>query len=405
MPKHVLMISAHAGEMDRRIIAEANTLAASGREVTLVSVPTNVPENCLHRDIRLVLPPNTPSVLKKRERGWLRTWAWNSAKVVFHLFKPLVRARRLRALQRLFIDFTPPGVYDVIHCHDLDTLPAAQALRQRLAPHAKLVYDAHELFPYQIADRSFQSYWSWVERKCIHHPDLVITVNDSIAEQLASLYGIRRPAVIFNSYGNHTHQAPLATDAFFRHFGVPAGGFSVLFQGSLTPLRNLPNLVRAFGRLNDSYRLFILGAGPLEREMRQICQREGISRVAFGGHIPQAELLRYTAHAHLGIIPYEDAGLLNMRYCSPNKLFEFIEAKVPICASRLPELARLVTENGIGASYAMDSAEQVAGAIHDCRQRCERGEFAASMRENARRRFAWSEQSKRLLGLYEDLGV
>jgi glycosyltransferase involved in cell wall biosynthesis len=167
----------------------------------------------------------------------------------------------------------------------------------------------------------------------------------------------------------------------------------------------LPALVRAFARLDSACRLFILGSGPLEEELRRICASQGIGNVSFGGHIPQAELLRYTAHADLGMIPYEDAGLLNMRYCSPNKLFEFIEAKVPICASMLPELSRLVTENKIGAAYHMGSADEIAAAIRDCRQRCERGEFTGTTRENARQKFAWSEQSKRLLALYEGLGV
>lgn len=401
----VLVLSAHTGEMDRRIIAEANSLAESGRAVTLVSVPTKVPENCLQPGVQLILPPYPVGGPKKRARGWLADLAYRSAKKVFHLFRPLVRARRFRALQREFIDSTPAAAYDAIHCHDLDTLPAAQAVRERLAPRAKLIYDAHELYPYQVTDPAFQSYWAWVEMKCIHHPDLVITVNESIADQFANIYGIRRPAVIFNSYGSHGNQVPLSREAFFRHFGVPPGGFCVLFQGSLTPLRNLPNLVRAFASLDDSYRLFILGSGPLEQELRQLCQQAHIGNVAFGGHIPQADLLRFTAHADMGIIPYEDAGLLNMRYCSPNKLFEFIEAKVPICASQLPELTRLVTDNGIGATYRMQSAAAVASAIRDCRQRCERGEFATAQRESARRRFAWSEQSKRLIALYDSLGV
>jgi glycosyltransferase involved in cell wall biosynthesis len=327
------------------------------------------------------------------------------ARVALAPLRSWVRNHRLKARKRYFLQQTPPAPYDAIHCHDLDTLPAAQALRTALAPNAKLIYDAHELFPYQEPDRSFQRYWSAIEAKFIPLADLVITVNESVAEQLALPYGIRTPEVIYNSCGDPSNDAPLSLDEFYQRFHAPAGGFRVLFQGGLHPLRNLPNLVRAFARLDDSYGLFIIGTGPLEAKLRALCNQQRSGNVHFGGFIPPSELLRYTAHADLGIIPYEDGGLLNMRYCTPNKLFEFIEAGVPICASDLPELARVVVENNIGAVYLMRSPDDIAAAIQDCRHLCERGDFALACRQQARRRFAWSEQAKRLIALYEQLGV
>jgi glycosyltransferase involved in cell wall biosynthesis len=213
------------------------------------------------------------------------------------------------------------------------------------------------------------------------------------------------PAVIYNSYSSPTIAAPLSLGDFHRHFAAPPGAFRVVFQGALHPLRNLPNLARAFAHLGPSYRLLIIGSGPMERPVRDLCARHAIANVHLGGFIPQAELLRYTVHADLGVIPYEDPGLLNMRYCTPNKLFEFIEARVPICASDLPELSRMVMGNRIGGVYPMTSPEKIARALQDCRARCERGEFSAAAREAAQRKFCWAEQGKRLLTLYEQLGA
>jgi glycosyltransferase involved in cell wall biosynthesis len=398
----VLMISGHYGHLDRRIIAEANSLAASGRAVTLVSVPTRIPDHCLQAGVRVVIGSQTGG---DKTRGWLHSLARAAAVKVFGAFRPCIWARRQRALERYFLDLIPPADYTAIHCHDLDTLPAAQAVRHRLAPRAKLLYDSHELFPYQVIDQGYQRFWRRIEERYIHSADVVITVNESVASQMEKLYGITTPFIILNSCDNPWNQEPVTVAEFFRHFRATPGGFRVLFQGSLTPLRNLPNLVRAFALLDNSFRLFILGSGPLETQMRQICAGQGIRNVLFGGHIPQADLLRFTAHADLGMIPYLDGGILNMRYCTPNKLFEFIQVKVPVCASKLPELTRLVTENGIGAVYEMRSPQEVAAAIQDCRRRCERDEFDSSARERARKKFAWSEQSKRLIGLYESLGV
>jgi glycosyltransferase involved in cell wall biosynthesis len=400
----VLVISAHRGLIDRRIVAEINSLAESGREVTLVSVPADIPEHSLHPSVRLEMPASR-SPERSHTNSWLRSQLTASARVVLAPLRQWVRARRMRARVRFFLRATPRAAYDAIHCHDLETLPAAEAMRKAVSPAAKLIYDSHELFPYQEKDLSFQRYWSRVENRFIGCADLIIVPNASMAEQMARLYGVQVPAVIFNSYGNPTSAAPLSMDEFQRRFNAPPGGFRVLFQGGLHPLRNLPNLVRAFGQIDPSNRLFIIGTGPLEKQVREICRRQRILNVFFGGFIPQADLLRYTVHADLGMIPYEDAGLLNMRYCSPNKLFEFIEAKIPICASELPELSRIVREHGIGGVYPMNSAEEIAAAIRDCRKRVERGEFTAAAREQARQSYAWCTQAQRLIGLYEQLGA
>jgi glycosyltransferase involved in cell wall biosynthesis len=111
------------------------------------------------------------------------------------------------------------------------------------------------------------------------------------------------------------------------------------------------------------------------------------------------------AHVHLGIIPYSGRELLNNFYCTPNKLFEFIEAEIPICANNLPELRQIIMAHGIGGVYSMEGSEAIAKAIEDCRRRHTRGEFTPSALRAARDKFAWENQGKKLLQLYSSLGV
>jgi glycosyltransferase involved in cell wall biosynthesis len=190
-----------------------------------------------------------------------------------------------------------------------------------------------------------------------------------------------------------------------QHFGAPAGGFRVLFQGQLVNDKGLRHLVRAFRELAPSLQLFLLGGGPLQTPLQKLCQRLRIGNVFFGAWVPQADLLRYVAHANLGIIPYSGRTLLNNRYCTPNKLFEFIEAEIPICANDLPELRRIVTGNGIGAVSPMEDAAAMARAVEACRQQCVQGSFTPAALRQARHKFAWEKQAKTLLQLYEQLGV
>ena len=403
----VLVLSQHTGQIDRRIVAEINSLAASGREVTLVSVPTVILEGCLDERVRVVMPTPTSPVfmgkeLMKRVAKKLPSPLASLAKTVWHRLRPMSDA----SVNNYFVQVTPKEKFDVIHCHDLDTLPAAVEIREILVPGATLIYDSHELFPFQFPrGDERQRYWSDIEEAHIRKADLVITVNESISSELARLYDIDLPEVIYNSYGVPGNVSLLDEREFLAHFGASPGGFRVMFQGGFVQEKNLENLVQAFQKLDTAVQLFLLGAGPAEALLKTLCTRLGISNVFFGRWVPQEHLLRYIAHAHLGVIPYSGSTLLNNRYCTPNKLFEFIEAEIPICASDLPELRRIVAGHGIGAVYPMEDVTAIAHAIEACRVRCLRGDFALSTRHAARQKFSWERQEARLLELYERLGV
>src|SRR5207302_1712251 len=74
---------------------------------------------------------------------------------------------------------------DVYHAHDLNNLEVAY--RAAKASGAKLVYDAHELFP-EMANRWVRlkrRAWRRLEGRLLPEADLAITVNELIAEEMA----------------------------------------------------------------------------------------------------------------------------------------------------------------------------------------------------------------------------
>merc|ERR1711941_250938 len=87
---------------------------------------------------------------------------------------------------------------DYIMCCDLPVLPAAvYASKIKNIP---LVYDAHELYPEQaIFPKDKREFYTRIESHFIKYPDLVITVNDSIAEEMSKRYEINKPEVILNA--------------------------------------------------------------------------------------------------------------------------------------------------------------------------------------------------------------
>ncbi len=400
----VLVLSAHVGGLDRRIVAEVNTLASSGRDVTFVSLPVEIPAWAIDPRVRIVMQP----MARLKRHACLKHLAYQLpfgcreyAKAAWRLVGP----KPIATNRHYFSQMTPNDRYDVIHCHDLDTLPMGADIRAKMCPDAKLIYDSHELFPHQFPTGRYQRYWSRVEADYVSTADLVITVNESIARALTHFYGIARPEVIYNSYGTPGQDESLDEDAFLRHFGARAGRFRMIFQGNMVVEKNVEALLRAFQMLPETTQLFFLGGGPMQGQLQILRDRLRLNNVFFGTWVDQDQLLGYVKQAHMGVIPYVGDELLNNRYCTPNKLFEYIEAEIPICASDLPELRRIVKGYGLGGVYAMHDPESIAKAVAECRDRYVMGEFTRAAQRAARERFSWQRQGVKLLGFYDRFGV
>lgn len=79
-----------------------------------------------------------------------------------------------------------------------------------------------------------------------------------------------------------------------------------------------------------------------------------------------AELPLWTAGATVGLIPYMNRGL-NHWYCTPNKLWEYPSAGVPVLASPFPEMMKLIQAHGFGWALAPNwDAAGLAAQVAAC---------------------------------------
>jgi glycosyltransferase involved in cell wall biosynthesis len=288
---------------------------------------------------------------------------------------------------------------DAYHAHDLHTLPAAALAARR--DRATLVYDAHELYPEMSTLSARESrIWRVVERALIGRADHVITVCESIADELSARYRIAKPTVLLNcpprpQITSDRDSDPLRERIDLADRTVPI----VLYQGGFTANRGLPQLVRAGGLLEQGV-LVLMGWGQLEDELRRIIAEHRLEeRVLITPAVPPSELLEFSAGADIGVIPYEPVGL-NNTYTTPNKLFDYIAVGLPVAASPLPELRRFVEGLGLGSTFASIDEAGIAATINAMLGDPER---MHSMREAALRAapsLSWEVEAEKLLAVY-----
>jgi glycosyltransferase involved in cell wall biosynthesis len=109
----------------------------------------------------------------------------------------------------------------------------------------------------------------------------------------------------------------------------------------------LEQAIRAMKWVQNA-RLIIAGDGDIKTELEELTVREELQeKVQFLGRLSIDELAELTPKADLGLSIEEDMGL-NYRYALPNKLFDYIQALVPVLVTNLPEMAAIVKKYAIG---------------------------------------------------------
>jgi glycosyltransferase involved in cell wall biosynthesis len=277
--------------------------------------------------------------------------------------------------------------------NDLDTLPAnfvASRFRK-----VNLIYDSHELFtqvPELLNRKKVQAIWKWIEYEIVPKLRYAVTVNYSIATIYRRLYGTR-----FRVVRNVPERLDLIQPK------KSPGKKIIIYQGALNMGRGLELVIDAMQYLPDALFLMV-GTGDIEKELEQrVKQRKVEDRVEFRGRVLPEDLFEHTLKADLGISLEEDLGL-NYRYSLPNKLFDYIQCRVPVLCSALPEMSRIVDSYGIGVSTRERDPEKIAGIIRYMLKERSGGAWREAL-DRAAIELCWENESGIYLDLLKECGV
>ena len=245
---------------------------------------------------------------------------------------------------------------DLLWANDLDTLLPNYLISKICS--SRLIYDSHEYFtevPELINRKRVRSIWLFIERMIFPKLKHVITVNEKLAEIYNEKYKV--PVTVIKNVPN------LKDYSVTRPFDfVKDDERIILYQGSLNKGRGLELMISTMPLLKN-YRLIIIGDGyQLEKLKDQVANSDLGGKVIFLGKKLPEQLPGLTKNADVGISLEEDLGL-NYRYALPNKIFDYIQAGIPVVASDLPLLDQLFQEFKVGEILKQRNPESLAYLI------------------------------------------
>ena len=258
----------------------------------------------------------------------------------------------------------------------------------------KLIIDLHELFPEvpEVTDRKFvKKIWTSIENIFFPYIKTGYTVCQSIADYYEKKYGMKLKVIrnvpakkLFTGNGN---------TGILKYDGKKI----ILYQGAVNEGRGIEWIIDAMPYIDNAI-FIIIGKGDLYEELQEKVQKMQLcDKVIFKGIIPFRELPAYTNCADLGVCLLEKKGL-SYYYSLPNRVFDFMQAHVPLLATDFPEIANILNLYGTGRLIDHHEPEYLAGVI--CEMLTQPKEHF--LYEKANEEFNWEKEEKVLIDVFRD---
>ncbi len=356
---------------DQRVMKMAETVSKLSCDITIIG---RITEGCCGKEM---IPFRTKRFRMIFKKGFLFYKFFNIRLFVFLLFHK----------------------YDILVSNDLDTLlPNFIVSRMKGVP---VVYDSHEYFTGvpELHDRPFVTWvWKSIEKAIFPKLKYVMTVSDPIASLYENLYSIR-PLVVRNFSKSTDHIIPFSRE----ELGINKDCLLLIIQGTgINMGRGAEELLGALN-VTSNVSLLLVGSGDIVDYLKKLADELGISnRIKFIKRVAWEELMRYTRSADIGVTLDKDFND-NYRFSLPNKLFDYISAGIPVLASDLPEVKKILTENGCGIIIDQVTIEKISAALAYLRDNREKLYALRKNAVSASEKIRWEAENEKVTDLYEGI--
>jgi glycosyltransferase involved in cell wall biosynthesis len=242
-----------------------------------------------------------------------------------------------------------------------------------------------------------------IERFVLTHVASTFVVSEEIRERCIAI-GVAPERVVL--VGN----TPENVDDLHRHHPIPhdiadwAGRPLMVFVGNLLPSRGLSLAIDATNiarRDVADVGFVIVGDGREEPALHRQIRALGLDgHVRLVGWKAPAEHPAYLAHATVGVLPFLPTQHISITLA--NKLFDYMGASLPVLASDVPSMRRIVAGTGCGLLVAPKDATALATGLVTLLQDPElRERMGRNGRAAVETTYAWAEDRRRFVDAIE----
>ena len=285
---------------------------------------------------------------------------------------------------------------------------AGALLSQWMGVPLVLEYNASELWMADYWDPTrFRTWLRLCEEVSLKSASMIVVVSEPIRQELLQR-GIPSDRITVSPNAvdpDHFHPG-CGGEKLRERINLDRSQTVVAFVGSFSHWHGIPVLQEAIRQMlqeksSEAVRFLLVGQGPLHGEMRSaLSQFEETRQVVFTGIVPHDQIRSYLDAADILVSPHVPLPDGRPFFGSPTKLFEYMAMGKPIVASRLDQLAEVLTHNDTALLVTPGSAEELMAAIlllqRDEKLRRRLGEQARAV---AIEHHTWQQNAARVLQL------
>lgn len=239
--------------------------------------------------------------------------------------------------------------FDIIIVENIQLLPIAFEIKKK----AKVIFDAREYYPREFENSFMFRLLSRPERirlcnTYLHQCDALITVSNGLAEEYKKEFSVSMQVI---------RSVP-------KYVLLPVQSchkdkIRMIHHGNAHSDRRLENMISIVRQLDERFTLdlFLTGPNNIIKRLKKISR--GDSRIRFFPPVPYLEIIPMLNQYDIGFYFLEPTGF-NTTHCLPNKLFEFIQARLAVAIGPSPEMAKVIKKFHCGiVSPTFDCSDMI----------------------------------------------
>jgi len=332
--KNILIISFSIISKDPRVMRQALALRLSNN-VNIVGFGDNPSSNfCFYK--------------LKTSNNSFTVKLINAIKLLFCFYKSYYK--KYTVLNHDVLNQLQKCKFDAVVANDVSALPLAF----KLAGQAPVFLDAHEYSPREFEDKFLWRvlYGRYYSRLCLEYLPRIsgmMTVCQGIADEYERTFGVK--SVVVTNAPSYRDLCPST---------VQPDTIRMIHHGGAVPSRHLEDMIEMMGYLDDRFMLDFMLVPSSKKYLDQLKSKASLNvRIRFIDPVPMQEIPNVCNKYDIGVYLLPPVSF-NSKYALPNKLFEFIQARLAVAIGPSPEMSSVVLQYDCGVVAGSFSPKELA---------------------------------------------